>query len=109
MTDDEELEEHTLAIGGTRPALMPYLGVPWPDFIVFFIAGVEAAMSRVELLVPIGLALLFSLRLYRRDYNAGRCFVCWLTTSGRHLASDVFGGTFISPAPGRCFRGIYHG
>jgi type IV secretory pathway VirB3-like protein len=104
-----ELAEHELALGGTRPALMPYVGIPWPDFVVFLMAAVEALMFRMALLVPIGVVFLFSLRLYRKDYNAGRCFVCWLQTSGRHMAGNVFGGTFISPGAGhRTFRGIYH-
>ena len=106
---DVELAEHELAIGATRPALMPYVGIPWPDFVVFLMAAVEALMFRAVLLIPIGLVFLFSLRLYRKDYNAGRCFVCWLQTSGRHMAGHVFGGTFISPgADRRIFRGIYH-
>ena len=107
--EDDELAEHELAIGATRPALMPYAGIPWPDFVVFLMAGVEALMFRWVLLIPIGVVFLFSLRLYRRDYNAGRCFVCWLNTSGRHMAGNVFGGTFIRPrADRRLFRGIYH-
>jgi type IV secretory pathway VirB3-like protein len=107
--EHDELAEHELAIGATRPALMPYVGIPWPDFVVFLMAGVEALMFRWVLLIPIGLVLLFSLRLYRRDYNAGRCFICWLNTSGRHMAGNVFGGTFIRPRADRLtFRGIYH-
>lgn len=102
----DELAEHELALGGTRPALMPYLGMPWPDFVVFFIAAVEAMCFRWEFLILLAFPFLGSIVLYRRDYNAGRCFVCWLTTSGRHMASNVFGGTFLSPAPGRCFRGM---
>lgn len=107
--DNEELAEHRLAIGGTRPALMPYAGMPWPDFVIFFIAGVEALMTRWPLLIPILLAFAYSLKLYRKDYNAGRCFVCWLNTSGRHMAGHVFGGTFIRPRPHRyVFRGIHN-
>jgi hypothetical protein len=87
---------------------MPYLGIPWPDFVVFLMAAIEALMFRIALLVPIGLVFLFSLRLYRKDYNAGRCFVCWLQISGRHMAGNVFGGTFINPGVGqRTFRGVY--
>lgn len=101
-----DLEAHDLALGGTRPALMPYLGMPWPDFVVFFIAGAEAAMSRWQFLIPIVAVFLGSLVLYRRDYNAGRCFLCWCQTSGRHLAASTLGGTFISPQP---YPGVYRG
>ena len=108
--EGETLEEHALALGGTRPALMPHVGMPWPDFVVFLMAAVEAmTLHRWVLLVPIALVFLFSLRLYRKDYNAGRCFVCWLNTSGRHMAGNVFGGTFVRPRPDRTFfRGIHH-
>jgi len=108
--EGQTLEEHALALGGTRPALMPYVGMPWPDFVVFLMAAVEAmTLHRWVLLIPIALVLLFSLRLYRKDYNAGRCFVCWLNTSGRHMAGNVFGGTFLRPRPDRkLFRGIHH-
>lgn len=102
----EELETHELALGGTRPALMPYLGMPWVDFCVFFVIGLEAAVSRWQFLIPLGLAFLFSLRLYRRDYNAGRCLLCWWQTSVRHMAVPAFGGTFISPKP---YPHIYRG
>ena len=108
MAEDQELAEHSLALGATRPAVMPYLGMPWPDFVVFFIAGVECLMWRWQLLILLAVPFLGSLILYRRDYNAGRCFVAWLGTSGRHMASHVYGGSFISPAPGRGFRGIPH-
>jgi type IV secretory pathway VirB3-like protein len=106
MEVDQELETHDLAIGGTRPALMPFLAMPWTDFVVFLVVAVECLVSRWQLLIPLAIPFCYALILYRRDYNAGRCFVCWLQTSGRHLATDVLGGTFISPAPGRCFRGI---
>jgi type IV secretory pathway VirB3-like protein len=108
MPDDQDLAEHALALGATRPALMPYLGLPWPDFVVFFIVAVECLMWRWQLLILLAVPFLGSLILYRKDYNAGRCFVCWLNTSGRHMASNVYGGSFISPAPGRCFRGMAH-
>ena len=43
--EDEQLEEHALALGGTRPALMPYIGMPWWDFCWFLMAAVEAMTS----------------------------------------------------------------
>jgi hypothetical protein len=42
MAEDPELAEHSRALRATRPAVMPYLGMPWPDFVVFFIAGSSA-------------------------------------------------------------------
>jgi type IV secretory pathway VirB3-like protein len=109
MPEELELAEHELALGGTRPALMPYLNMPWMDFVIFLMAAVECAMSRWELLILLAVPFFSSLVLYRKDYNAGRCFLCWLTTSGRHLSASTFGGTFLSPMPAcrrRIFRGI---
>jgi type IV secretory pathway VirB3-like protein len=107
---EEELREHDLALGGTRPALMPYLNMPWMDFVVFLAAGVECLVSRWQLIVLVAVPFFYSLILYRKDYNAGRVFVCWLTTSGRHLGAASLGGTFISPAPAAgVFRGIVRG
>lgn len=109
MVEEAELAEHDLALGGTRPALMPYLNMPWIDFVVFLMAGVECMVSRWELLILLAVPFFSSLLLYRKDYNAGRCFLAWLTTSGRHLDASTFGGTFLSPAPARrprIFRGI---
>lgn len=109
MPEEQELAEYELALGGTRPALMPYLNMPWMDFVVFLMAGVECAVSRWELLILLAFPFFGSLALYRKDYNAGRCFLCWLATSGRHLSASTFGGTFLSPTPAcerRIFRGI---
>lgn len=102
-----DMPERTLAIGATRPALFPYLGIPWVDFLVFCMAAMEAAVIRPQFLIPIGVAFAGSLILYRQDYNAGRVFICWTTTTLRHLAAHTFGGTFISASePHRAFRGI---
>lgn len=109
MAEEQELTEYELAIGGTRPALMPYLNMPWIDFVIFLMAGVECVVSRWELLILLAVPFFTSLLLYRKDYNAGRCFLCWLTTSGRHLSASTFGGTFMSPTPAhvsRIYRGI---
>jgi hypothetical protein len=109
MLEDEDPGEHELALGNTRPALMPYLNMPWVDFVIFLMAAVEAVVSRWQFLIPIGALFAGSLVLYRRDYNAGRCFVTWFLTSGRHLGATDLGGTFISPSlvsPPGTFRGL---
>lgn len=88
---------------------MPYLNMPWLDFVVFLMIGVECIVSRWELLIFVAIPFFGSIILYRRDYNAGRCFLCWLTTSGRHLSAHTLGGTFLSPRPAHptiIFRGI---
>jgi hypothetical protein len=109
MVQDDTLAEHDLALGGTRPALFPYLGMPWRDFIVFLIVGMECAVVRWQFLILLAFPFVGSIFLYRKDYNAGRCFVAWLSTSGRHLGAATLGGTFVSPAPAypQCiFRGM---
>lgn len=117
---DEELHIHELALGGTRPALMPYVGIPWADFVIFLIIGMECIVAhKVQLLVFLVPAFVFSLSLYYRDYNAGRCFVCWLVFTGRQkfasllawvvgirFARHSFEVSFISPRPHNTFRGI---
>ena len=118
--DDEELTIHELALGGTRPALMPYVGIPWADFIIFLIIGMECVVAhKAQLLVFLVPAFLLSLSLYYRDYNAGRCFVCWLTFAGRQKLASLVGWlvgmsfarysfevSFISPCCHKTFRGI---
>lgn len=109
MADEPELDEFTLAIGATRPPLMPYLNVPWRDFIIFLMVGFECLLFRWQLLLFVVIPFVGSLVLYRKDYNAGRVFLCWLQTSGRHLGAAVFGGTFLSPAPHAATRGLFRG
>lgn len=101
--DDVPLNSHALAIGGTRPALVPGLNMPAADVCFFIMAAGEAAVWRMTLLIPVGIAFIASLRLYRRDYNAGRCMLCWLETSGRQLSDD---GNYIDPRIGRGFYGV---
>lgn len=117
---DEELIVHELALGGTRPALMPYVGIPWADFVIFLIIGLECIVAhKAQLLVFLVPAFLFSLSLYYRDYNAGRCFVAWLTFTGRQKLASLIGWllgarfarysfeiSFISTRSHQTFRGI---
>jgi type IV secretory pathway VirB3-like protein len=125
MEKDEELTVHDLAIARTRPPMMPGLGMPWVDAIVFLVAGVDCiVLSHTQFLIPLGAVFIFSLGLYKRDYNAGRCFVCWLSETGRLRIASIFGwlvllrpqgreaaeyaynAQAISPSPHRTFRGI---
>lgn len=109
MNEEPALDEHDLALGGTRPALMPYLAIPWRDFVIFLIVAVECVNTRWQFLIPLGVVFSYSMVLYRKDYNAGRCFVCWLQTSGRHLAAHVLGGTFVSPQITHEERPVFRG
>lgn len=125
MEKDEELTVHELAIARTRPAMMPYVGMPWIDSVIFIMGGVECiVLQRVQFLVPLVIVFLASLRLYKKDYNAGRCFVCWISETGRMTAAAVIGWLVLlrprdrdaatyaynaqamSPKPHQSFRGI---
>jgi type IV secretory pathway VirB3-like protein len=99
MTEEPDLLEYKLALGGTRPAVLPFLNMPWVDFVVFLIAGIECLMTRVELLVFVIVPFFLSILMYRKDYNAGRLFVCWARTSLFHLGATALGGTFVNPRP----------
>lgn len=98
VTLDEDPGEHTLALGNTKPALFPYLNMPWVDFIVFCGAFVMAFVNKPIFCLPVAIAFAAAVRLYKKDYFAGRKFVCWLSTSARHLGAASVGGTYITPA-----------
>lgn len=105
----EDLAEHDLALGATRPAIFPYLGMPWRDFVIFLTIGMECIAVRWQFLIPLAIPFFGSIYLYHKDYNAGRCFICWCRTSGRHLGAATLHGTFINPSPAiapTLFRGI---
>ena len=96
MDKDEELEVHELAIARTRPAMMPYLGMPWADSIVFGVVALECiTLHYMQFLIPLGALFMCSLGLYKRDYNVGRCFVCWINETGRLRITAIFGWLFL--------------
>jgi type IV secretory pathway VirB3-like protein len=100
---EDELNHHELALGGTRPAMIPGLNMPIVDFSVWIMAATEAFMFRWPLLIPIVVGFLASLRMYRKDYNAGRVLLSWAFTAGRHFSGE---GNFVTPRPGRGYYGI---
>jgi len=81
-------------------------------------------VDMVAALIPLVIVFLASLRLYKKDYNAGRCFVCWISETGRMTAAAVIGWLVLlrprdrdaatyaynaqamSPKPHQSFRGI---
>lgn len=109
---DEDLGEHDLALGNTRPAIVPLVNMPLVDVVVFAFAGLQAYMLRPQFVLLVAVAFSAAVSLYRKDYNAGRCFICWSLTSMRHLAGRTFGGSFISPdavSQAGTYRGFLHG
>jgi type IV secretory pathway VirB3-like protein len=110
MLDERPLATHQIAVGNTRPAVVPVVNVPLKDCVVWGIFAMEAASYRIQFVPVIAAGFFFACTLYRKDYNAGRCFVSWLMTSASDLAARSLGGTSIPAEPGRgAFRGIAHG
>lgn len=96
MHEDEELISHELAIAGTRPAMVPYIGMPWTDFVIFCMAAVQCVVMQNSQFLLVVLPLWgLSLGLYKRDYNAGRCFVCWFSETGRQRLAAIMGWLFL--------------
>ncbi len=103
------LASHQIAVGNTRPAIVPMVNVPLPDCCVWGMLAMEAACFRWQFVIPIALGFLGAVALYRKDYNAGRVFVCYLSTTAFDLAARAMGGSFVVPLWRGGFRGIVHG
>ena|ERR1044072_5608233 len=107
MQSEKPLASHDIAVGNTRPAIVPVFNIPWADCCVWGMAAMEAAVYRIQFLIPIGIGFAYACTLYRKDYNAGRCFVCWGMTTATDMMARSVGGASIAPCAGRgAFRGI---
>lgn len=109
MDQDEDLGETPLHLAGTRPAMVPIIGVPWLSMVI--LVGVTAELAvlywRLALIaVPLWPVALF---IFRKDHNALRILAAWLSTAGLDFRAHWFGGTSIEVFPtiysGK-FRGI---
>jgi type IV secretion system protein VirB3 len=95
----ESLEESTLYLAATRPAL--FAGVPLPLAGIFLMAAgfvivfLQNPFYEV-LLLPVWMAARL---LVARDYNAANVALLWLRTSGRNVDSAIWGGATVSPNP----------
>jgi type IV secretion system protein VirB3 len=95
----EPLEESTLYLAATRPAL--FAGVPLPLAGLFLMAAGFVIVFLQNpfyeiLLLPVWMAARL---LVARDYNAANVALLWLRTSGRNVDSAVWGGATVSPNP----------
>jgi len=89
---DEELIINDLAIAATKPAMLPVLGIPYKDSLFFAMAALECfIMGQAQLLLLLLPIFLFSITLYKRDYNAGRVFIGWVAETGRMRLAAIFG------------------
>lgn len=104
---EDDVGSHDVNRQGTKPVMMPFLGLPWFPVVMIGIATYQCILMRWQLLVPLFVFVAFLVSLYRRDHYAGRRMACWLLTSGRCLTGHYSGGTSIKVEPGRCvFRGM---
>lgn len=95
----ERLEESTLYIAATRPAL--FAGVPLPVAGMFLMAaGFIIVLLKNPffeiLMVPVWVGARF---LVARDYNAANVIFLWLRTAARGVDGNIWGGATVSPNP----------
>ncbi|MBB2755661.1 UNVERIFIED_ORG: type IV secretion system protein VirB3 [Rhizobium aethiopicum] len=96
---NERLEEATLYLAATRPAL--FLGVPLTLAGIFMmLGGFVIVVVQNPLYEVIIIPLWFSARLVvERDYNAASVVLLFLQTAGRNVDGLVWGGASVSPNP----------
>jgi type IV secretion system protein VirB3 len=95
----EPLEESTLYLAATRPAL--FMGVPLPVAGVFIMAaGFVIVLFKNPLFEGLMLPIWIGTRfLVARDYNAANVIFLFLRTAGRSVDSGTWGGATLSPNP----------
>lgn len=95
----ERLDEDTLYLAATRPAL--FAGVPLPIAgVLLMTAGLVMVLMQNPLYELVMLPLWIGARtLVARDYNAVRVAGLFLRTAGRSLDSAEWGGASVSPNP----------
>lgn len=95
----ERLEEDTLYLAATRPAL--FAGVPLPVAgCLLMIAGLLVVLLKNPLYEAAMFPLWFGAKvLVERDYNAVNVVVLFLRTAGRSIDGVEWGGSSVSPNP----------
>ena len=95
----ERLEEDTLYVAATRPAL--YAGVPLPVAGFFMmLAGFIIVILQNPLYLLILLPLWAGAKIVvSRDYNAVNVVLLFLLTAGRGVDGPAWGGASVSPNP----------
>jgi type IV secretion system protein VirB3 len=93
------LEEHTLYLAATRPAL--FAGVPLPVAgALLMLAGFVIVMLQNPLYEMVMAPLWFGARIaVARDYNAVNVAYLYLRTAARGIDSAQWGGASVSPNP----------
>ena len=95
----ERLEEDTLYLAATRPAL--FAGVPLPVAGAFLmLAGFLIVLLQNPLYEMMLLPLWFGARIVvSRDYNAVNVVYLYLLTAARGVDGATWGGASVSPNP----------
>ena len=95
----ERLEEHTLYIAATRPAL--FAGVPLPlAGALIMMAGFLIVLFKNPFFEVVMLPLWFGAKvIVSRDYNAVNVVFLWLRTAARAVDGRAWGGASVSPNP----------
>jgi type IV secretion system protein VirB3 len=95
----ERLEEDTLYLAATRPAL--FAGVPLPVAGVFLmLAGFVIVILQNPLFEVVMLPVWFGARVVvSRDYNAVNVVWLYLLTAARGVDGPTWGGASVSPNP----------
>lgn len=95
----EKLEESTLYLAATRPAL--FMGVPLAVAGVFLmLAGFLIVLIQNPLYELIMIPLWFGARIMvARDYNMVNVALLFLRTAGRSIDNGSWGGASVSPNP----------
>lgn len=105
--DEEDVGSHDLNRQGTKPVIVPMLGLPFRDTVLYVVAAYQCWIFRWQLLIPLLVFVIFMMSLCRKDHYAGRRLLCWLWTSARCLTGHYSGGTSVRVEPARgAFRGI---
>lgn len=97
------MEKETLFLALTRPAIVPYLGVPFEALMLnlmlsFFVGlwGGNPFLWGVFVIIHFPMRVIASI-----DPNFFRLGRLWLLTKGQSVGSDIWGGSMLSPLPSR--------
>jgi len=95
----ERLEEDTLYLAATRPAL--FAGVPLPVAGAFLmLAGFVIVILQNPLYEMVMVPLWLGARVVvSRDYNGVNVLYLYLTTAARGIDGSTWGGASVSPNP----------
>jgi type IV secretion system protein VirB3 len=99
MFEEDPLEEDTLHVGATRPAMV--YGVPFFIIVPVFILCLE-----IEMILGMRMAcildppiVLIAVAMVKHDYNGPRLWWIWLQTRALILDDSYWGGTVASHFP----------